>query len=100
MNPDNKEMDPIAEMLLYAASRAQHVKELIEKNLKEGKHVICDRFVCQLRVPRICSGNRFGGGKRSTKLPCKELYPTSSFLSISRTKSPLKKNGQKLLRPH
>ena len=45
LNPDNKEMDPIAEMLLYAASRAQHVKELIEKNLKEGKHVICDRFV-------------------------------------------------------
>ena len=25
LNPDNKEMDPIAEMLLYAASRAQHV---------------------------------------------------------------------------
>ncbi len=39
------EMDPVAEALLYAASRAQHVAELILPNLEKGKTVICDRFV-------------------------------------------------------
>lgn len=33
------------EMLLYAASRAQHVHELVDPALKEGKTVICDRFI-------------------------------------------------------
>lgn len=33
------------EMLLYAASRAQHVEEVIRPALDEGKIVICDRFI-------------------------------------------------------
>ncbi len=33
------------EMLLYAASRAQHVHELVAPALKAGETVICDRFV-------------------------------------------------------
>ena len=32
------------ELLLYAASRAQHVEKWIEPALKEGKTVLCDRF--------------------------------------------------------
>jgi dTMP kinase len=39
------EMDYICEALLYAASRAQHVTELILPSLAQGKIVICDRFV-------------------------------------------------------
>jgi dTMP kinase len=39
------EMDDITEALLYAASRAQHVAELILPSLNSGKTVICDRFV-------------------------------------------------------
>ena len=38
-------MDYITEALLYAASRAQHVSELIMPNLLKGTTVICDRFV-------------------------------------------------------
>lgn len=34
-----------ADMLLFAAARAQHVHEVIEPNLKAGRIVICDRFV-------------------------------------------------------
>lgn len=39
------EMDSITETLLYAASRAQHVAEVIRPAIEEGKMVICDRFV-------------------------------------------------------
>ena len=35
----------MAELFLYAASRAQHVQELIEPALRAGNPVICDRFV-------------------------------------------------------
>ena len=34
-----------AEVLLFAASRAQHVAELIRPALKRGAAVICDRFI-------------------------------------------------------
>ena len=37
-------MVPRTELLLFAASRAQHVDELILPNLKAGNVVICDRF--------------------------------------------------------
>lgn len=33
-----------AELLLFLADRAQHVKEVIEPALKEGKILLCDRF--------------------------------------------------------
>ncbi|MFH1283068.1 MAG: dTMP kinase [bacterium] len=35
---------PLAELMLYEASRAQHIEELIKPNLDKGKIVICDRF--------------------------------------------------------
>jgi dTMP kinase len=35
---------PRAELLLYEASRAQHVDELIRPALNEGRWVLCDRF--------------------------------------------------------
>lgn len=45
LNPEHKEMSPVTEMLLYAASRAQLVHEIIGPALEEGKIVISDRFV-------------------------------------------------------
>lgn len=45
LNPEYKEMSPVTEMLLYAASRAQLVHEVIGPALEEGKIVISDRFV-------------------------------------------------------
>lgn len=42
---NNTEMGKTTEMLLYAASRAQLVHEVIRPSLMEGKMVICDRFV-------------------------------------------------------
>lgn len=39
-----KEMNPVTEAYLFAASRAVHVQK-IQEWLKEGKTVICDRFI-------------------------------------------------------
>ena len=41
----NSEMCDMAEALLYAASRAQHVEEKIKPALLAGDVVICDRFI-------------------------------------------------------
>ena len=38
------EISPLAELLLFNASRAQLVKEIINPALSEGKVVLCDRF--------------------------------------------------------
>ena len=45
LDPENDEMVSTAEMLLYAAARAQLVNELIIPSLATGKVVICDRFL-------------------------------------------------------
>ena len=45
LNPEHKEMSPVTEMLLYAASSEQLVQEVIGPALEEGKIVISDRFV-------------------------------------------------------
>ena len=37
-------VDPLAEFLLYAAARAQHVRERILPALDAGSDVLCDRF--------------------------------------------------------
>lgn len=45
LNPSHKAMSDVTEMLLYAASRAQLMSEVIGPALEEGKIVISDRFV-------------------------------------------------------
>ena len=45
LDVNNKEMSDVAEALLYAASRAQLVHQVIKPALEKGEVVICDRFV-------------------------------------------------------
>lgn len=45
LDPERTEMSAMTEAMLYAASRAQHVEEVIKPALESGHIVICDRFV-------------------------------------------------------
>lgn len=45
LDPANKEMSGTTEMLIYAASRSQHVAEVIRPAVECGEIVICDRYV-------------------------------------------------------
>lgn len=45
LDPQNTEMTDMTEALLYAASRAQLVREVIKPALEKGQLVVCDRYV-------------------------------------------------------
>ncbi len=45
LDKKNTMMDPRTEALLYAASRRQHLAEIVLPALKEGKLVLCDRYL-------------------------------------------------------
>ena len=45
LDPSHTEMDPKTELLLYIASRRQHLAERVLPALKAGKLVIMDRFI-------------------------------------------------------
>lgn len=72
LDPDHKEMANETEALLYAASRAQHVREKILPALRRGNVVLCDRFVdasvayqgygLGLDVEKVKMINRFATG--------------------------------------
>ena len=74
LNPANTEMDAKTEALLYAAARSQHFVEKIEPALKQGKVVLCDRFIDSslayqgvgrsLGIEGVKSINEFAIGKR------------------------------------
>jgi len=45
LNRDHHMLDPMAELLLYTADRAQHIGEKILPALESGMSVVCDRFI-------------------------------------------------------
>ncbi len=64
-------MDPRAELLLYLASRIQHVSEVIRPAIDEGRVVLCDRF-----SDATLAYQGFGRG-----LGAKEIAPWVDFSS-------------------
>ena len=60
LDNENSEMDPVTEMMIYAASRAQNVREKILPAIERGDIVICDRFV-DSSVAYQAYGRQLGG---------------------------------------
>ena len=44
LDADNRNMQPLTELLLYIAARTQHVSDVIAPALHTGSVVLCDRF--------------------------------------------------------
>ncbi len=45
LDPSTRGLIPRAELFLYAAARVQHIEEVIQPALEEGKVILCDRFM-------------------------------------------------------
>jgi len=76
----NTDMDNITEMLLYAASRAQLVSQVIIPALDSGKCVICDRFVDSSYVYQgIARGLGIDAVKTVNDIATKKLLPDITF---------------------
>ena len=45
LDPSNTQMAPMAELMIFAADRAQHLVEVIRPALARGSVVLCDRFI-------------------------------------------------------
>jgi len=50
LDPANKKMTPVCEMLLYMAARRELVESVIRPALKENKIILCDRFLDSTRA--------------------------------------------------
>jgi len=71
---------PIAELMLFLASRVEHVERVIQPALKEGKVVLCDRFH-DSSVAYQGGGRLLGMDKvdQICLLTCGEIKPDLTF---------------------
>jgi dTMP kinase len=81
LNPDNKGLDPIAELFLYEAARAQHIKEFIQPLLEKKGVILCDRFADASVAYQGC-GRRLGVKlvERLNRMATGGLKPDLTFL--------------------
>ena len=81
LNAENAQMAPMAELLLYEASRAQLVLEVLRPALAEGRIVLCDRF-----TDSTVAYQGYGRGldldliERMNAAACADLRPDLTFL--------------------
>lgn len=74
-------LDPLAEMALMFASRAQHVAEVIEPGVSSGAIVLCDRFTDSTEAYQG-SGRRLGSDavRELHRVLCGNLQPDLTLL--------------------
>lgn len=98
LDPANTEMNAKTEALLYAASRSQHVSEIINPALKRGDLVISDRFVDsslayqgqgrELGIDEVAQINAFATGNLEPDLTIfLDLDPAQGLERIAKARS-------------
>ncbi len=81
LNPENDNLDPDAELLLYVADRVQHIRTLIEPHLTAGRVVICDRFYdATLVYQGYARGLDIGLIRNLHRWVCHDLTPDLTLL--------------------
>jgi dTMP kinase len=81
LDPLSKDMDPLTELLLYTADRAQHIKEYILPLLSEGKMVLCDRYYdATMAYQGFARGLNIGLIEKIHKLLFENLKPDITLL--------------------
>ena len=81
LNPNHKDLDPLAELFLYEAARAQHIKEFIKPLLRKKGVILCDRFADASIAYQGC-GRRLGVRvvERLNRMATGGLRPDVTFL--------------------
>ena len=101
-------LDPLAEMALMFASRAQHIAEVIEPGLAAGAVVLCDRFTDSTEAYQG-SGRRLGSDpvRELHRVLCGNLQPDLTLLldsnphaSVSRARRRNKRDSKNATRGH
>ena len=81
LDSQNQNLSPLAELLLYAADRAQHVKEVIKPVLEQGQWVVCDRyFDATLVYQGYARGQEIGLIKTLNQKVSLGIWPDITFL--------------------
>jgi dTMP kinase len=81
LDPASAEIQPRTELLLYFASRAQNVDEVIRPALEEGRIVLCDRFTDSTLVYQGCGRGLDGEVVRDLdRIACRGLRPDLTLL--------------------
>jgi dTMP kinase len=81
LDPLSKDMDPLTELLLYTADRAQHIKEYILPLLSDGKMVLCDRYYdATMAYQGFARGLDIGLIEKLHKLLFENLQPDITLL--------------------
>jgi dTMP kinase len=80
----NAELSPLAELALMFASRAQHIREIIQPALADGRMVICDRFTDSTEAYQG-GGRKLGSAAVLTlhRILCDDLQPDLTILMDS-----------------
>jgi len=77
-------LSPMAEMALMFASRAQHIQEVIQPAMREGKIVLCDRFTDSTEAYQG-AGRKLGSAPvlELHRILCEDLQPDLTLLMDS-----------------
>jgi len=81
LDPLYMDMDPLAELFLYLADRAQHTAEIIGPALRQGRWVICDRYAdATTAYQGYARGQDLALVARLNEIATRGLWPQLTFL--------------------